>query len=119
MVLCAAPNCNVQYGQGVAMFRFPTDAAICEVWVRKLKTVDYWPSKHSKLCERHFTSDCFEIEPSKARSLGYARLQLKKDAIPTLFNYTPLQIVKKGQKRTSDTDPPKQNFYSRGEKTDC
>jgi hypothetical protein len=38
--------------------------------------------------------------------LGYARLQLKKDAIPTLFNYTPLQVVKKGQKRTSDTDPP-------------
>ena len=40
MVLCAAPNCNVQYGQGVAMFRFPTEAAICDVWVRKLKTVD-------------------------------------------------------------------------------
>ncbi|XP_056000577.1 THAP domain-containing protein 5-like [Ostrea edulis] len=109
MVLCAAPNCNVQCGKGIAMFNFPTDTKNCEVWVRKLKTVDYWPSKHSKLCERHFTEDCFVTEPSKARSLGYSRLQLKKEAIPTVFNYTPLHVPK-GQKRKTDSDPllPKQ-----------
>lgn len=54
-------------------------------------------SKHSKLCERHFTPDSFIIEPSKARSIGYTRLQLKKDATPNIFDNTPISV--KGQKR--------------------
>eukprot|EP00105_Crassostrea_gigas_P008550 XP_011423136.1 PREDICTED: THAP domain-containing protein 2-like [Crassostrea gigas] len=109
MVLCAAPNCDIRYGQGVSMFSFPDDPKLCQIWVRKLKTVNYWPSKHSKLCERHFTPDSFIFEPRKARSIGYTRLQLKKDATPSIFDNTPINV--KGQKRkTSEASPclPKQ-----------
>ncbi|XP_061183986.1 uncharacterized protein LOC133192121 isoform X2 [Saccostrea echinata] len=118
MVLCAAPNCNIRYGQGVSMFSFPEDPKLCQIWVRKLKTINYWPSKHSKLCERHFTPDCFIIEPSRARCMGYSRLQLKKDAIPSMFDYTPLdtKAIKGHKRKTADVDVsyvPKQGRTSK------
>lgn len=96
------------------MVSFPDDPKLCQIWVRKLKTVNYWPSKHSKLCERHFTAESFIIEPSKARFIGYTRLQLKKDATPSIFDYTPINV--KGQKRkTSEASPclPKQGRSSK------
>lgn len=34
---------------------------------------------HSKICERQFPLDWFVIEPQCARSIGYSRLQLKKE----------------------------------------
>lgn len=40
---------------------------------------------HSKICERQFPLDWFVIEPHSARSIGYSRLQLKKDATPIIF----------------------------------
>ena len=78
------------------------------------KTIDYWPSKHSKLCERHFTPDSFVIEPDRARSMGFSRLQLKKDATPSIFDYTPINA--KGHKRKTtenDTRSAKQGRSSR------
>lgn len=91
------------------MFSFPDDPKLYQIWVRKLKTVNYCPSKHSKLLERHFTPDSFIIEPGKVRSIGYTRLQLKMDATPSIFDYTPINV--EGQKRkTSEASPclPKQ-----------
>ena len=96
------------------MFAFPEDLKLCQIWVRKLKTIDYWPSKHSKLCERHFTPDSFVIEPDRARSMGFSRLQLKKDATPSIFDYTPINA--KGHKRKTtenDTRSAKQGRSSR------
>lgn len=40
---------------------------------------------HSKICERQFPLDWFVIEPHSVRSIGYSRLQLKKDATPIIF----------------------------------
>lgn len=40
---------------------------------------------HSKICERQFPLDWFVIEPHSARSIGYSRLQLKKDATSIIF----------------------------------
>lgn len=71
-------------------------------------------SKHSKLFERHFTPESFIIEPSKAHSIGYTRPQLKNDATPSIFDYTPINV--KGQKRkTSEASPclPKQGRSSK------
>lgn len=40
---------------------------------------------HSKICERQFPLDWFVIEPHSTRSIGYSRLQLKKDATTIIF----------------------------------
>ena len=104
MVLCAAPNCDARYGEGVSLFFFPSDHHLCKLWVQKLKTDDqFWPSKHAKLCERHFAEDAFHpMSPWRARQLGYSRprISLKKDSVPSIFDFTPRVL-----KRKNDNPP--------------
>lgn len=37
------------------------DHKLCQIWVRKLTTVKYWHSQHSKMYERHLIPDSFII----------------------------------------------------------
>lgn len=41
---------------------------------------------YSKLCAKHFTPDQFKIHPALAKKCGYKKLDLRLDAIPTLFD---------------------------------
>lgn len=69
------------------MFSSLDDPKLCQIWVRKLTTVKYWHSKHSKLYERHLIPVSFIISSqAKALSTGYNRLPLKKDATPSIFD---------------------------------
>lgn len=52
---------------------------------RRLRSYDYL-----KLCAKHFTLDQFKIHPALAKTkCGYKKLDLRSNAIPTLFD-TPL-----------------------------
>ena len=56
-----------------------------------------WKStKYSRLCQEHFTEDCFVISPRLAADLGFkpGKFQLKKNAVPTIFRTTILKEQK-------------------------
>ena len=50
------------------------------------------PSKHSRVCVKHFTEDSFEQNIALRSLLGPSfkvlQLVLKKDAVATIFNFT-------------------------------
>ena len=69
----------------VSTFKFPADPKTREEW---LKT--FQPTKHSRLCENHFTGESFDESYVIKLSLGLTpgKPQLRKNAIPTIFNFT-------------------------------
>ncbi|KAH3875513.1 hypothetical protein DPMN_038780 [Dreissena polymorpha] len=93
--LCAAFGCNARPAKGKkGFFRFTKDKSIrrkCILAVnsRRIidgKVVDFTPSKHTKLCIKHFEDKCFVHPPSVMASAGFGlRLLLLPDAVPTLF----------------------------------
>jgi len=42
---------------------------------------NFTPSKQSKLCSKHFTSDCYNINPWSSQK------KLKDNAIPSIFDF--------------------------------
>ena len=56
-----------------------------------MKTESYEPTKHSHIFADHFTADCFQQNLAIRTSLGSTfkprRLNLKKDAVSTIFNF--------------------------------
>lgn len=42
---------------------------------------NFTPSKQSKLCSKHFTSGCYNINPSSSQK------KLKDNAIPSIFDF--------------------------------
>ena len=51
-----------------------------------VRYITYLWSKHSFLCERHFSEDCFQPASAMAPTMGISwRKKLNPDAIPTIF----------------------------------
>ncbi|KAJ8300276.1 hypothetical protein KUTeg_021795 [Tegillarca granosa] len=73
MVNCAAINCTVGPVEDVSMFSFPKDAKRRRLWLINIKRDKFLPANAAKLCERHFSSDQFTMDPTTARSCGYSR----------------------------------------------
>ena len=92
MVFCAAINCHNNSKSKVSTFKFPQDARLRKEWIVKMKRKGFTPSKHSRVCAEHFSEDCFEQNIMVMSLLGPSfkplRLSLKKNAVPTIFNFT-------------------------------
>lgn len=41
----------------------------------------FTPSKQSKLCGKHFTSDCYDVNPWSSQK------KLRDDAVPSMFDF--------------------------------
>jgi hypothetical protein len=63
------------------IFRFPKDPELRKRWIIATKCKGFIPSDRSCLCSRHFEENAFEV--------GGLRKKLKKDAVPTLFDFPP------------------------------
>ncbi|KAH3889944.1 hypothetical protein DPMN_014011 [Dreissena polymorpha] len=95
MVQCAAFRCNARPEKGKKLFfPLPKGRSIRRKWIlavnsRRIideKVVDFTPSKHSKLCIKHFEAKCFVHPPSVMASAGLGlRPLLLPDTVPTLF----------------------------------
>ncbi|KAK2570066.1 hypothetical protein P5673_004811, partial [Acropora cervicornis] len=78
-----------------------------------MKRASFEPTKHSRICADHFTADCFQQNLAIRTSLGSTfkprRLNLKKDAVPTIFHF---EVKRKfgGEK----VDPHKNKTAARG-----
>ena len=89
MPYCVAFGCNsrAKKGDGISFHSFPKDNEPLRQnqWVLYCKRQDFTKSsKHSKLCSKHFTRDCFERDPETMKKYGYenALPTLKTDAVP-------------------------------------
>ena len=54
----------------------------------------------SKVCANHFTADQFKTHPALAKKCGYKKLELRPDAVPTLFDL-PSKAEKKQRTSTA------------------
>ena len=88
MVFVAATNCTNRSKSKVRTFKFPADPKIPEEWLKDLKRQSFQPTKHSRLCENHFTEESFDESYVIILSLGLkpGKPQLKKNAISTISN---------------------------------
>jgi len=106
MVLCAVATCNNRSGRNknVAFFCFPKNSKLRRAWIYKCWRKKYRPSQHAKVCEHHFIDSDFILSRSFAASLGYNekfRLQLKPDAIPSIFGESRLTSTTSRKKKKS------------------
>ncbi len=71
--------------------KHPEKTELAARWLHNIRTS--WTVKtftfgdYKKVCEDHFSPDCFE-ENFQAKLLGYKpRRKLKEDAVPTIFSF--------------------------------
>lgn len=82
---CYIKNCKSEWkrSKDVAFHSFPSKAEFCEKFIAAIPPpLRRKVCKYSKICSKHFTTDCFQ--PTTSTSV---RRILKRDAIPTLFDY--------------------------------
>lgn len=87
MPQCAAFNCNVRSQKGVKMYLFPRDPKFRKIWMKNIRRDGFVATNTTRLCAKHFTSDQFIIHPSVAKKCGYKKIDLKPDAVPTIFDF--------------------------------
>ena len=100
MVQCVAFNCNIRSQRGVSMYLFPKDPKFRKIWVRNLRRDGFKVTEFSKVCANHFTADQFKTHPALAKKCGYKKLELRPDAVPTLFDL-PSKAEKKQRTSTA------------------
>ena len=94
MVYCAAVNCKNGSRKNqsdnknkVAFFNFP-NGKIRRICIQKVRRKQWTPTRNSKLCSDHFEGSCFVQNLVVSKSIGWShkKLELKPDAVPTLFD---------------------------------
>lgn len=105
MPRCVAGFCDNTAASGHGMFTFPKDPGLNKKWRVNMKRVrsprephKLWENtEYSRLCGAHFEEDCFLVSHSLASSIGYmpGRLQLKPDAVPTIFKDQNQRVIQK------------------------
>lgn len=99
MPYCVAGLCDNTSAAGYGMFSFPKDPGLNRSWRDNMKRVKSAREPHklwensvfSRLCGYHFEDSCFLVSPTMAKNIGFkpGKLQLKPDAIPTIFKRKP------------------------------
>ncbi|XP_039283168.1 THAP domain-containing protein 1 B-like [Nilaparvata lugens] len=92
---CSAYNCSNRFKKGsdISFYHFPKDPDLRKKWIIATKRKDFVPSKWSKLCSEHFSTDAFQIRPNAFFKL------LNPGAIPTIFEFPEHRKPKPTKKR--------------------
>ncbi|KAG8184525.1 hypothetical protein JTE90_023539 [Oedothorax gibbosus] len=101
---CAVLNCRAYYKKGhVTLHSFPKDPERRQQWEAtvKVKKPNFTATNNSKICSKHFESECFET----AKSGG---TWLKSDAMPTIFDF----LEQPGSSKISNKKSPKKRKES-------
>ncbi|XP_049654010.1 THAP domain-containing protein 5-like isoform X3 [Accipiter gentilis] len=87
MVYCSALNCQnatsgVYKNSTVTFYGFPLqNKPLLKQWIQNMGRDMGTPSKHQRLCSKHFEDSSFEIDPLKIRK----NRRLLKEAVPKKF----------------------------------
>ena len=64
MVICAAVGCDTDSKQKnpnkLSLFGLPRDKKFKKIWIQKLKRENLPAEQNIKVCNLHFTEDCFK-----------------------------------------------------------
>ena len=89
----------------VSLFRFPNNPLLRLQWIQQVQRTrkDFnGPMEFSVVCSKHFTRDCFEVDPILAEKFGIEiKASLKPDAVPTVFPRTAVS----GESSTTQSSP--------------
>ncbi|XP_050500041.1 uncharacterized protein LOC114338710 isoform X11 [Diabrotica virgifera virgifera] len=79
---CSAVKCYNRRNKNEKMkfHRFPTDPNRRKLWLNAVRRVNFIPSKTTVICEKHFTSEDYELNV-------YGNRMLKKSAVPSVFEF--------------------------------
>ncbi|XP_063436975.1 transcription initiation factor TFIID subunit 11-like [Mytilus trossulus] len=102
-------NSNSQCDKNIYWFTFPKDSQRNRAWVHYCKRQDFTPSKHSRICSKHFTLNQYSRHPERLSELGYpgAKAALKDDAMPDI------PVVVDAEKGPSSPKKPRSAFEKR------
>lgn len=85
-------------------FRFPKDEAKRKVWENKIRRKNFKATDHTYICSKHFTAENFD-------KTKFGGTWLKKDAIPTIFEFSEKHDNKHRRKGTLSTEESVDNFH--------
>nr|CAD7424290.1 unnamed protein product [Timema monikensis] len=86
---CSAYNCQERYVKGgdITFHSFPKNEELKRKWVLLTRRQNFIPTQASKLCSKHFTSDCFDNDSQCQSTTIRKKTKLKQDAVPSIFNF--------------------------------
>nr|CAD7206195.1 unnamed protein product [Timema douglasi] len=86
---CSAYNCQERYVKGgdITFHSFPKNEELKKKWVLLTRRQNFIPTQASKLCSKHFTSDCFDNDSQCQSTTIRKKTKLKQDAVPSIFNF--------------------------------
>ncbi|XP_012266958.2 THAP domain-containing protein 1-like isoform X1 [Athalia rosae] len=80
---CCVRTCRNQRGKGVHLFGFPMkNYPLLKKWVAAIDQDEFYPTKYSTICSKHFTPDDFQNRPAPLA------VRVKKEAVPSVFDKT-------------------------------
>ncbi|KAL7299782.1 hypothetical protein TKK_0007527 [Trichogramma kaykai] len=86
-------KCCVKGCKNLVRFQFPRDQEYQRRWLEAIRRPNYVPRRKNGLCLDHFEPE-FIVTESHYKGIKLERLRLKKDAVPTLFDWDPQQSDK-------------------------
>ncbi|CAB4056513.1 THAP2 [Lepeophtheirus salmonis] len=114
MLMCCYPGCRTGYlalkivknyvpwpsQPKDSLYLFPKVEKLKKKWLRVITRVYFVPSKHSRVCSRHFHESCFRKERKDSnstrakQSTSFKIPRLKLDAVPKIFPESPAYFSK-------------------------
>ena len=83
VINCSVYNCKSRFDKSslTSFHRFPlNDEILCKKWATATKCLQITPSKHSRICSKHFKLEDFECQENGKRVL-------KKNIVPSIFDF--------------------------------
>lgn len=82
---CCVPKCSTRSG-GHA---FPKDPGLRKKWLHATRRDNFKPTKHSRVCDKHFKATDFEEQSWASREAGVKhRRKLKQGSVPSVFEWS-------------------------------
>ena len=86
-----------------AIVRFPHgNKELLKKWIQAMRREDWQPSKSDRICEKHFLPSDYQYPQNLPYSRTLSRQCLKRDAVPSVFNF-PEHLNKKHSQRQPPT----------------
>lgn len=84
---CCVPQCksnsSAEDCKNLSFQSFPKDPELAKKWTVSIKRDNKFKvSKYTRICSRHFKAEDYELQ-----QFGRVRQRLKKDVVPTVFNW--------------------------------
>ncbi|CAL1262401.1 unnamed protein product [Larinioides sclopetarius] len=118
--LCCVPNCRNNYKNttNISVFKFPTEEEIKRKWTSAIRRKDFVPTKHSRVCIKHFTANdivnsvtIYNQQTGEIVEAPLERKRLRAGAIPSQFPDLPRYLSTEAT--TSREGPEERGLYKR------